>query len=111
MTVAIERRILCFIPHILMGTTNGWVYFSSPQFCQLCVRVFDRQSKQTMKLDDFIQCCVMLKTLTDKFRAKDTQMQGVININYEEVCKIYRQQPTIFWCLYSMRASGIRLHK
>ena len=27
----------------------------------------------------------MLKTLTDKFRAKDTQQRGVVNISYEDV--------------------------
>ena len=47
--------------------------------------MFDKNDKRSMKLDDFIQCCVMLKTLTDKFRQKDTNMQGVVNINYEEV--------------------------
>jgi len=59
-------------------------YRLSPQFTQLCVRVFDRNSRNSMKLDDFIQCCVMIKTLTDKFRQRDTSMQGVVNINYEE---------------------------
>ena len=38
-----------------------------------------------MKFDDFIQCCVMLKSLTDKFRSMDKTMTGVININYEQV--------------------------
>lgn len=38
-----------------------------------------------MKFDDFIQCCVMLKSLTAQFRQKDTQQQGVVNINYEDV--------------------------
>ncbi|XP_067941633.1 programmed cell death protein 6-like [Watersipora subatra] len=56
----------------------------SPQFCTLCVRVFDKSNKRSMKLDDFIQCCVMLRTLTEKFKFKDSKMQGVININYEE---------------------------
>lgn len=57
----------------------------SPQFCALCVRVFDRNNVRTVKFDDFIQCCVMLKTLTDAFRKHDTQQRGVININYEQV--------------------------
>ncbi|XP_057311821.1 sorcin-like isoform X2 [Hydractinia symbiolongicarpus] len=63
-------------------TTFG--YRLSPQFCGLCVRVFDRNNVRTMKFDDFIQCCVMLKTLTDAFRKHDTRQVGVININYEQ---------------------------
>lgn len=63
-------------------TTFG--YRLSPQFCNLCVRVFDRHNSRTMKFDDFIQCCVMLKTLTDAFRKYDTNQNGVININYEQ---------------------------
>lgn len=63
-------------------TTFG--YRLSPQFCGLCVRVFDRGNVRSMKFDDFIQCCVMLKTLTDSFRKHDTNQSGVININYEQ---------------------------
>jgi len=63
-------------------TTFG--YRLTPQFSHLCVRVFDRHNVKTMKFDDFIQCCVMLKTLTDAFRKYDTNQSGVININYEQ---------------------------
>jgi len=59
-------------------------YRLSPQFCTLCVRVFDRSSANTMKFDDFIQCCVMLKSLTDSFRKFDTNQNGRIQINYEQ---------------------------
>ncbi|XP_013402793.1 programmed cell death protein 6 [Lingula anatina] len=59
-------------------------YNLSPQFCQLVTRVFDRSGRGVMKFDDFIQACVMLKSLTDKFRMKDTSQQGVIRIHYEE---------------------------
>jgi hypothetical protein len=38
-----------------------------------------------MKVDDFIQCCAMLKTLTDAFRQHDTSQTGVVQINYEQV--------------------------
>jgi hypothetical protein len=37
-----------------------------------------------MKLDSFIQCCVMLRLLTDAFRMRDTNQNGVINVNYED---------------------------
>ena len=54
-------------------------------FCTLCTRVFDRNDKNSMNFDDFIQCCVMIKMLTDSFRKKDRNQSGVINISYEEV--------------------------
>ena len=57
----------------------------SPQFSQLVVQVFDRRGTRSINFDDFIQACVMLKTFTDKFRNKDTQQRGVINISYEDV--------------------------
>ncbi|KAJ8317942.1 hypothetical protein KUTeg_003033 [Tegillarca granosa] len=63
----------------------------SPQFCNTVIRVFDKRGSRTINFDDFIQACVMLKTLTDKFRVKDTQQNGVIRINYEEELVILKQ--------------------
>ena len=54
-------------------------------FCRLCTRVFDPKDLRTMKFDDFIQCCVMLKSLTESFKRLDTNRNGVITINYETV--------------------------
>ena len=75
------------------GTINGhelnqafttFGYRLSPQFCNLCLRVFDSSNVNSMKFDDFIQCCVMLNTLTDAFRRFDTDQSGIITINYEQ---------------------------
>ena len=51
----------------------------------MIVRVFDKTSVSTMDFDDFIQVCVMLKILTDKFRDKDRNQSGHIQLHYEEV--------------------------
>ncbi|XP_065828642.1 programmed cell death protein 6-like isoform X2 [Oscarella lobularis] len=59
-------------------------YRLSIDFCRLCVHQFDRADVNTMKLDDFIQCCVMLKCLTDAFRRFDVHQTGVINVSYEQ---------------------------
>lgn len=68
-----------------LGTAfNSFGYRLSENFCDLCVRKFDRASLRTMKFDDFIQCCVMLKSLTDAFRKHDQQQTGQISINYEQ---------------------------
>ena len=55
-------------------------------FVHVCMRTYDKQLKGNINFDDFIQCCVLLKTLTEQFRAKDTQQSGVVKIQYEEVC-------------------------
>ena len=72
----------------LQNAFKTFGYNLSTNFCTMCVRVFDRQSVNSMKFDDFIQCCVMLKTLTDKFREKDTNMSGVVNIHYEDFLRM-----------------------
>lgn len=56
----------------------------SPAFCQNVVVKFDRQAKRSLKFDDFIQSCVMLRALTDAFRVRDTNLNGVIQVNYED---------------------------
>eukprot|EP00124_Ichthyophonus_hoferi_P000765 Ihof_evm7s31 gene=Ihof_evmTU7s31 len=49
-------------------------YRLSMTFCNNLIRRFDRQSRQSIRFDDFIQCCVMLKCFTEGFMAKDTAM-------------------------------------
>lgn len=45
---------------------------------------FDTVARRSMKLDSFIQCCVMLRLLTDAFRLRDTNLTGIINVSYED---------------------------
>ncbi|KAK3697237.1 hypothetical protein QZH41_010135, partial [Actinostola sp. cb2023] len=63
---------------------SSFGYRLSPQFCNLCVQKFDLKDSRTMKFDDFIQCCVTLKSLTDAFRQHDSSQAGSITINYEQ---------------------------
>ena len=56
----------------------------SAQFCQLVVTRFDRLAKRSLKFDDFIQSCVMLRSLTDAFRVRDTNLNGIIQVSYED---------------------------
>lgn len=53
-------------------------------FCQLVVTRFDRLAKRSLKFDDFIQSCVMLRALTDAFKTRDTNLNGIIQVNYED---------------------------
>ncbi|PIK55288.1 hypothetical protein BSL78_07807 [Apostichopus japonicus] len=59
-------------------------YNVSPQFTQMLVAKYDIAARRSLKLDDFIQACVMLKSLTDSFRQRDTNMNGTITISYED---------------------------
>ncbi|KAI0210106.1 Peflin [Lamellibrachia satsuma] len=59
-------------------------YNISQTFVNLCLSVFDRKNEGSMNFDDFIQCCVMVKTLTDQFRGKDVQQRGIVQLRYEE---------------------------
>ena len=55
---------------------------------------FDIHARRGLKLDDFIQCCVMLRGLTEAFRGKDTNMNGVINVSYEDfMCMCMQNKP------------------
>ena len=63
----------------------SYSFLRSPQFCGLVVTRFDRTLANTIKFDDFIQVSVMLKSLTDAFRRKDTTQNGNITVHYEDV--------------------------
>ena len=56
----------------------------SMNFCSLVVTRFDRQARSGLKLDDFIQSCVMLRCLTDAFRVRDQNLNGIITVSYED---------------------------
>ena len=55
---------------------------------------FDQLARRSLRLDSFIQCCVMLRALTDAFRARDTNMNGSITISYEDfMCMVLLNKP------------------
>ncbi|KAK2193546.1 hypothetical protein NP493_10g05038 [Ridgeia piscesae] len=68
----------------LKNALTSFGYRLSDAFYNLLVRKFDRQGRQTVAFDDFIQCCVVLQTLTSSFRQYDTNQSGVISVGYEQ---------------------------
>uniref|UniRef100_A0A6P8HE77 Programmed cell death protein 6-like n=1 Tax=Actinia tenebrosa TaxID=6105 RepID=A0A6P8HE77_ACTTE len=56
----------------------------SVSFIQLVISRFDVQARRSLKFDNFIQCCVMLRLLTDAFKARDTSMSGSITVSYND---------------------------
>ncbi|KAL3266881.1 hypothetical protein HHI36_011032 [Cryptolaemus montrouzieri] len=63
-------------------TTFG--YRLSDQLINTLLRKFDRHGNGTILFDDFIQCCIVLYTLTSAFRQYDTDQDGIITIHYEQ---------------------------
>uniref|UniRef100_H2ZH22 EF-hand domain-containing protein n=1 Tax=Ciona savignyi TaxID=51511 RepID=H2ZH22_CIOSA len=59
-------------------------YRLSDQFYNILLRKFDRQNRGTIAFDDFIQCCVVLQTLTTAFKSHDTTRNGWITVSYEQ---------------------------
>lgn len=68
----------------LQQALHSFGYQLSMEFCRVCTRGFDRSDKNTMKFDDFIQCCVMLKSLTERFKKMDTNRSGIVTVSYEQ---------------------------
>lgn len=56
----------------------------SPQFIQFLVGKCDIVNKREVSVDQFIVLCVQIQRFTEAFRARDTEMTGVITINFED---------------------------
>lgn len=59
-------------------------YRLSENLIDILVRKYDRSGRGVIYFDDFIQCCIVLYTLTSSFRNYDTDQDGVITIHYEQ---------------------------
>ncbi|XP_045479545.1 programmed cell death protein 6 isoform X1 [Harmonia axyridis] len=68
----------------LKTALTSFGYRLSDQLINTLVRKFDRHGHGTILFDDFIQCCIVLYTLTSAFRQYDTDQDGVITIHYEQ---------------------------
>ncbi|XP_058805950.1 programmed cell death protein 6 isoform X2 [Phymastichus coffea] len=68
----------------LKTALTSFGYRLSDNLISTLMRKYDRAGRGTIYFDDFIQCCVVLHTLTASFRQFDTDMDGVITIHYEQ---------------------------
>ncbi|KAG6803417.1 programmed cell death protein 6 isoform X1 [Apis mellifera caucasica] len=68
----------------LKTALTNFGYRLSDQIIDTLIRKYDRAGRGTIYFDDFIQCCVVLYTLTAAFRQLDTDLDGVITIHYEQ---------------------------
>ncbi|GAB6030496.1 Alpha-1 3/1 6-mannosyltransferase alg-2, variant 2 [Chamberlinius hualienensis] len=76
---------------------------SEPTYNLLLVK-FDRSGRGVINFDDFIQCCVVLQTLTGAFRHFDTDNDGVIQINYEQFLTMFGFGP-----IYAIKKLAVAL--
>jgi Ca2+-binding EF-hand superfamily protein len=68
----------------LLTALTSFGYRLHPTTVDMLVKKFDRLGQGSVAFDDFIQCCVVLHTLTSAFRQHDTDQDGVITIHYEQ---------------------------
>ncbi|XP_051166150.1 programmed cell death protein 6 isoform X2 [Leptopilina boulardi] len=68
----------------LKTALTSFGYRLNDDIINMLIRKYDRAGRGTIYFDDFIQCCVVLYTLTSAFRQYDTDQDGVITIHYEQ---------------------------
>ncbi|XP_011863360.1 PREDICTED: programmed cell death protein 6 isoform X1 [Vollenhovia emeryi] len=68
----------------LKTALTNFGYRLTDQTIDMLIRKYDRAGRGTIYFDDFIQCCIVLYTLTSAFRRLDTDLDGVITIHYEQ---------------------------
>ncbi|KAJ7985506.1 hypothetical protein DPEC_G00352760 [Dallia pectoralis] len=69
-------------PQEMQQAVNSMGYRLSPQAMNCIVKRFSSQGKITF--DDYVACCVKLRTLTDLFKKRDQAGQGVAAFPYDE---------------------------
>ncbi|KAJ8041476.1 Programmed cell death protein 6 [Holothuria leucospilota] len=70
--------------HELKTALTNFGYRLSDRFYDILIRKFDRSGRGVIAFDDFIQCCVVIQTLTNSFKSMDTNRNGWITIGYEQ---------------------------
>ncbi|KAJ8950871.1 hypothetical protein NQ318_011167 [Aromia moschata] len=60
----------------------------SPEFVKFLIARSDMKDHKQMSVDQFIVTCVQIQRFTEAFRAKDTELKGVITLAFEEFLSI-----------------------
>ncbi|EDW10667.2 programmed cell death protein 6 [Drosophila mojavensis] len=72
----------------LKSALSTFGYRLTDRLIEILLHKFDRFGRGNILFDDFIQCCIVLHTLTTLFKSHDTDMKGVITINYEQFLRM-----------------------
>ncbi|KAA0713204.1 Grancalcin [Triplophysa tibetana] len=68
--------------HELSQCITNMGYRITPQALNCIIKRYSRSGK--IYFDDFVACCVKLRSLTDNFRKRDSMQQGVVNFQYDD---------------------------
>ncbi|XP_073236364.1 sorcin-like isoform X1 [Porites lutea] len=69
-------------PHELHAALSAFGYRLSPNALNIIVKRYSTDNRITF--DDFVACCVRLKSLTDQFRRRDTAQNGMATFQYDD---------------------------
>jgi Ca2+-binding EF-hand superfamily protein len=59
-------------------------YRLSESFVAFLFRAFDKQKKNQLSFDLFVQACISLKRMTDAFKKYDEDRDGFITLSFEQ---------------------------
>ncbi|XP_065064899.1 programmed cell death protein 6-like isoform X1 [Rhopilema esculentum] len=74
--------------HELKQALSSFGYRLSDRFYDILLRKFDRRGAGSVTFDDFIQCCVVIQTITNVFKEYDFHKCGWAQIPYEQFLSI-----------------------
>ncbi|XP_043930708.1 grancalcin [Protopterus annectens] len=69
-------------PHELSQAISSMGYRLSPQSLNVIIKRYSKNGR--IYFDDYVACCVKLRSLTDAFRRRDNMQQGIINFMYDD---------------------------
>ncbi|XP_065840010.1 sorcin-like [Oscarella lobularis] len=73
-------------PHELHAAVASFGYRLSPQALSILVKRYSTDGR--IAFDDFVACCIRLRSLTDSFRKRDTAQQGVASFGYDDFIQV-----------------------
>ncbi|XP_029023225.1 grancalcin isoform X2 [Betta splendens] len=69
-------------PHEMNQALNTMGYRVSPQSLNAIIKRYNKGGR--IYFDDYVACCVKLRTLTENFRRRDTMQQGAVTFQYDD---------------------------
>eukprot|EP00066_Takifugu_rubripes_P003752 XP_003966584.1 PREDICTED: grancalcin-like [Takifugu rubripes] len=69
-------------PHEMSQAINSMGYRVSPPALNVIIKRYNRGGR--IYFDDYVACCVKLRSLTENFRRRDTMQQGSVNFQYDD---------------------------
>ncbi|KAJ8290809.1 hypothetical protein GJAV_G00017820 [Gymnothorax javanicus] len=69
-------------PHELQQAIVGLGYRLSGQAMNVIIKRYSTQGR--ISFDDYVACCIKLRTMTDLFRRRDASQQGVATFQYDD---------------------------